>query len=263
MKRLFSVVVLCFSLLGFGFSEGLDFDQLIHQLTDSPMKALTKDIGSVLAGNMFHSGKNIGTFAIGIPRFEIGVAVAGALKPNKGNIILNQGSGAAGTKKDQMFGIPFVQVGLGLPFNLDVIVRGAPKYQNITLLGGAVKYCIFKKSFAVTSFGLSAMYSYNKLEYSTFKANVSSLAGIFSVKVPMVEPYIGFAIDNTKLETQFSPKQLQDAGVAATATLQAKTSEPRLVAGLTFSMIPFTYINVAGTKLNDHYGVDAGLGLKF
>jgi len=260
MKRLFAVVVLCFTVSGFGFSTGLDFDQLIHQLTDSPMKALTKDIGSVLAGNMFHSGRNIGTFVVGIPKFEIGVAVAGALKPNKDNIILKQGFGSAGNPKDQMFGIPFAQVGLGLPYSIDVILRGAPKYQGISLFGGAIRYCILKKSFAVTSLGLSAMYSYNSLKFDTFKANVSSLAGIFSVKVPFVEPYIGLAMDSTTLETQFTPAALQGL---VSPKLKATTSEPRIVAGLTFSTIPLTYVNVAGTKLNDHLGVDVGLGLKF
>lgn len=263
MKKFFAAVVLCFTVSGFGFSAGFDFNQLINELTDTPMKALTKDMGSVLAGNMFHSGKNIGTFAVGIPRFEVGLAVAGALKPNKDNIILSQGFGSAADPKDQMFGIPFIQVGLGLPYNVDVIVRGAPKYQDITLFGAAVKYCAFKKSFGVASLGLSAMYSYNTLKYSSFDVSVNSISGIFSVKLPVIEPYIGIAMDNTTLETQFTAAELATAGVAATAKLKADTSEPRMVAGLTFSMIPFTYINIAGTKLNDHMGVDFGLGLKF
>jgi hypothetical protein len=203
----------------------------------------------------------VGTFLYGIPRFELGIAVAGSLKPNKDDTILKQGFGSVANPKDQMFGMPFAQLSLGLPLGFDVIVRGAPEYQGLKLFGAGLKYCIFKKDFAVVGFGLSAMYSYNQLKYATFKAQTSSLAGIFSVKLPIIEPYIGAALDKTTFDTQFTPALLSGAG--APLNISVKTSAPRYVAGLSFSTIPFTYVNVAATYLEDHLGVDAGVGLKF
>ncbi len=261
MKKFISVFVLCLAVAGSGFSAGVDFDQLKNRLSDTYVKPLAKDIGSVLGGDMFHSGRPIGTFLYGIPRFEIGVGVAGSLKPSKDDAILREGFGSAANPKDQMFGLPFAQVSLGLPLGVDVTLRGAPEYQGLKLMGGGIKYCLYKKSFVVTSLGLSAMYSYNQLEYKSFKAVTNSVAGIFSVKIPVIEPYAGIAMDNTKLDTQFTPAQLATA--SNPLNISAKTSQVKYVVGINFSMIPFTYTNIAATSIGDHYGVDAGLGLKF
>jgi len=261
MKRFLSVSVLCLAAVGSCFSASIDFDQLKSRLSDIYVKPLAKDIGSVLGGDMFHSGRSIGTFLCGIPRFEIGVGVAGALKPSKDDVILKEGFGSPANPKDQMFGLPFAQVALGLPLGVDVAVRGAPEYQGLKLLGGGVKYCLYQKSFVVTSLGLSAMYTYNRLEYKSFEADTNSIGGMFSVKVPGIEPYAGVAVDYTKLDTQFSPAEL--AAASSHLNISAKTSQVRYVAGINFSLFPFTYVNVEGTSLGDHYGVDAGLGLKF
>ncbi|MDO8735426.1 MAG: hypothetical protein Q7K21_09770, partial [Elusimicrobiota bacterium] len=110
MKRFFSVGVICFSVLSFSFSETLDFDQLKTYLEDTYLEPMAKDIGSVLAGNMFHSGRNLG-----LPGFDVGFGLALSTKPNKDNKILRESFGTQNNPKDVMFGLPFIQASIGLP----------------------------------------------------------------------------------------------------------------------------------------------------
>lgn len=239
---------------GIVFSESLSFDQLKTYLEDTYLKPMAKDIGSVLAGNMFHSGRNLG-----FPGFDVGFAMALSTKPNKDNKILREGFGSQNNPKDVMFGLPFIQASIGLPKKIDIIARGFPATNDIKLFGVGVKYCIVKEELAVVKLGWSAMYSYNSLEFTTFKSNVNSLTTMFSIKIPVVEPYAGIAIDRTSLKTYLPPQDI----IIGKTNLDVTTTIPRYVVGLNFSPLPFTYINIAGTYLVDHLGIDFGLGLKF
>jgi len=251
MKKSFICVICVFylcNLCSSSFSETLDFDELINKLEDTYVKPLAKDVGAVLGGGMFHSGR---TLAL-VPGIDVGFCSSMAIKPSEKNLILKESIG----KKP--FGLPYIQLSKGLPYRIDITLRGFPESQNLKLLGAGLKYGIIEKEIAVVKLGLSAMYSYNRLQHSDFKATTNSFAGIFSVKIPVIEPYLGIAIDSTKLETDYSVAEL-----AGNKNVDVTVSEPRYVLGLNFSMIPFTYINVAGTYSVDHYGVDFGLGLKF
>ena len=254
MKKVFTVFAICFFVLSFSFSTTLDFDDLINRLDiKKDVEALAKDIGSVLAGGMFHSGR---TLAL-VPGIDVGFCTSIAMKPSEKNLILQDTIG----KKP--FGLPYIQLSKGLPYGFDITLRGFPESQGLKSLGAGVKYGIIEKEIAVVKLGLSAMYSYNQLQHSDFKATTNSFAGIFSVKIPVTEPYLGVAIDSTKLETDFSAIELTGQPVGANENKSVSVSEPRYVLGLNFSLIPFTYINVAGTYSVDHYGVDFGLGVKF
>ncbi|OQA92266.1 MAG: hypothetical protein BWY26_00380 [Elusimicrobia bacterium ADurb.Bin231] len=261
MVKRFLAVVVCFLLSVPVFAAEISFDELKNNLSKTCVEPMAKDIGSVLAGNMFRSGTSIGTHFKWVPGIQVGVAVAGSLKPREDNVILQQGFGSATEPKDAIFGLPFAQVGLGLPFGIDVVVRGAPEMQEIKLMGVGLKKTIIERGFASVKIGLSAMYSHNRLEYTSFKAETNSFTGIFSVKVPLVEPYIGVAIDKTSLETEFTPTELMTA--SNPVNIDVTTTDPRYVAGLNFYTVPLTYINIAGTYLGDHMGVDVGVGLKF
>ncbi|MFH0948132.1 MAG: DUF6588 family protein [Elusimicrobiota bacterium] len=251
MKKFFSAVAICCFIFSYGFSATPDFDTLINKLGKEYVEPLAKDMGSVLAGGMFRSGRTLAT----IPGIDVGIRASLALKPSADDEILKTSMG------DEMFGLPFIQLSKGLPKRFELTLRGFPETQGIKMLGVGVKYGIMEREIAVVKLGLSAMYSYNQLQHSNFKATTNSFAGIFSVKVPVVEPYLGFAIDSTKLETDFTVVEL--AGASFPTNVNVSVSQPRYVAGLNFSLIPFTYINVAGTYAVDHYGVDFGLGLSF
>ncbi|HAX62363.1 MAG TPA: hypothetical protein DCX95_07425 [Elusimicrobia bacterium] len=241
------VLYLC-NLCSFGFSATLGFDELINKLENTYVKPLAKDVGAVLGGGMFHSGR---TLAL-VPGIDVGFSAVTVMQPSDDDIILKDAIG----KKP--FGLPYIQLTKGLPYNLDITLRGFPESQDLKLLGAGLKYGIIERELAVVKLGLSAMYSYNQLQHSNFKATTNSFAGIFSVKIPVIEPYLGIAVDSTKLETDFS-----NAELGVKTNVDVSVSEPRYVLGLNFSLIPFTYINVAGTYSVDHYGVDFGLGLKF
>ncbi|HAM39362.1 MAG TPA: hypothetical protein DCP53_08240 [Elusimicrobia bacterium] len=250
MKKVFIITMaLCVSIFGNLFSASLDFDDLINKLQKTYVEPFAKDIGSVLAGGMSHSGRTLGL----VPGVDVGVGASLSTKPSSDNVILKNSIG------EKLFGMPFIQLSKGLPMNIDIVLRGFPETQGIQVLGFGLKYGIIQKELAAVSLGLSAMYSYNSLTYDTFKANVNSLSGMISLKIPMIEPYIGISIDSTKLETDFTIAQLP-AGVQ---NLSVTTTQPKYVAGINLSLIPLTYINIGATYLIDHIGADIGIGIKF
>ena len=248
-KVLVITMALCICILGNGFSASLNFDDLVNKLSKTYVEPLAKDIGSVLAGNMSHSGTTLG-MVLGV---DVGVGAAFSTKPSNDDVILKNSIG------DKLFGMPFIQLSKGLPMDFDIMLRGFPETQGIKVLGLGIKYGIIQKDLAAIKLGLSAIYSYSSLTFNTFKASVNSLSAMISVKIPMVEPYLGIAIDNTKLETDFTVAQLP----AGSSNLSVTTTQPRYVAGVNISLIPFTYINVGATYLIDHVGADIGIGIKF
>ncbi|MFH1541165.1 MAG: DUF6588 family protein [Elusimicrobiota bacterium] len=251
VKWIYVICIFCLCSLcaSFSFSVVSDFDELINKLEDTYVEPLTKDVGSILGGGMFHSGRALGV----IPGIDVGFSASSALMPANDDIILINAIG----KKP--FGFSYIQLSKGLPYGIDIMLRGFPETQDIKLLGAGLKYEIIEKGIAVVKLGFSVAYSYNQLQHPNFKATTNSLAGIFSVKIPVVEPYLSVAIDSTKLETDFTVAEL--GGTKTNVDVTA--SQPRYILGLNFSLLPFTYINLAGTYSTDHYGVDFGVGLNF
>lgn len=254
-KKTLFVLAICLFTSCYVFCKTPDFDALTSYLEKKYVESLAKDMGSILAGNMFHSGINLG-----FPGFDIGVGITAASKPTGSNKILRDSFGSINNPDDVLFGLPFLYASIGLPGKFDIMVRGYPESNDIELFGAGLKHCIVKKEIAAVELGLSAMYSYNSLTYKTFKSDVHSFSGIFSVKIPAVEPYCGVAFDSTSLETDLSAVTL--ATVSKT-NLDVSVTQPRYVLGLNISPFPFTYINIAGTYLVDHIGADLGFGLKF
>ncbi|MEW6557471.1 MAG: DUF6588 family protein [Elusimicrobiota bacterium] len=257
MRKAFAVFVVSCLVAGTAFSATLDFDELVNKLEKEFIESLANDIGSVLAGGMFHSGRTLPI----LPGIDLGLITATSLEPSADDEILKTSMG------DKLFGLPFVQLSKGLPKSFELTLRGFPETQGVEMLGVGVKYGIIEKELAVVKMGLSAMYSYNQLTYATFKANTNSVAGIFSVSIPVIEPYLGVAMDTTKLETKFDPTYLTNyftnLDLPVKGNLSATGTALRGVLGLNFSLLPFTYINVAGTYLIDHFGIDFGLGVNF
>lgn len=256
MKKTLFVLTICLFTSCNVFCKTPDFNALTNYLEKKYVESLAKDMGSIIAGNMFHSG-----ISLGFPGFDVGVGITAATKPTNSNRILRDSFGSINNPDDILFGLPFLYASIGLPGKFDVMVRGYPKSDDIELFGAGLKYCIVEKEIGVVELGLSTMYSYNSLTYKTFKSDVHSLSGIFSVKVPVVEPYFGVAFDSTSLETDLSAASL--ASVSKIKNLDVSVTQPRYVLGLNISPFPFTYINIAGTYLVDHIGADLGFGLKF
>ncbi|MBN1384641.1 MAG: hypothetical protein JW983_07175 [Elusimicrobia bacterium] len=254
-KKILAVISICLFTSCYVFCKTPDFDALTTYLEKNYVKSLAKDMGAVIAGNMFHSGINLG-----FPGVDVGIGMSAVTKPSKGDKILRDSLGSIGNSDDVMYGLPFIYASIGLPARFDIMVRGYPETENIELFGAGLKHCIVSKELGVVELGLSTMYSYNSLKYTNFKSDVHTVSGIFSVKVPVVEPYVGVAFDSTSLETDLSSAAL---ALISKTNIDVSESQTRFVGGLNISPFPFTYINVAGTYSVTYVGVDLGLGFKF
>src|SRR4051812_8740561 len=87
---------------------GADQYGAFEQFADEgSLKPFTRDLGGVLGAATFNSGR-----PLGFSGFDVGARFGGQFYPSKGdNILRNKGV--------RLFGLPWVQAEIGLPFKLD------------------------------------------------------------------------------------------------------------------------------------------------
>ncbi|MBI3549774.1 MAG: hypothetical protein HY078_12110 [Elusimicrobia bacterium] len=207
------------------------------------LKPFALDIGGVLGGTNFHSGRSLG-----MPGFDVGVVGTMQLRPDRDDTILRN----AGV---QRFGIPMIQAEIGLPFNFDVIAHGMSA-QGARVFGGGLRYGIHKSGVlsvlpdvAVSVFG-------DKLNHEFFNATHFSGNVVASFHLPIVHPYVGFGYDVTKATVGAATA----AGVVGGSATARGT---RLTAGVDVSPIPFLHAYGAYNLLHGLPGIDLGLGFRF
>jgi len=219
------------------------FDQFKSRVQNNLIKPFAKDLGGVLGGGDFHSGR-----ALGFPGFDVQATAAVQFKPDKDNVILD----AAGVKA---FGVPRVQVEVGLPYNIDVIARGLSAYGG-SILGGGLRYGIWKTKvlgmlpdIAVSAFG-------DRFDHDLFKVSHFSFNLVVSFNLPVIKPYLGVGLDSTKVT-------IKDAANPALIGLSAKSTGSRITAGVDLTFIPFTHVYGAYSLFNGNSGAEFGLGVRF
>jgi len=209
------------------------------------MKPMARDLGGLIGMTDFHTGRTTG-----FPGFDVGVAVNGQFSPRSDNTILK----SAGVRA---FAMPMVQASVGLPYDLEVCVRGTG-YAGNALVGGGVRYSLIRPDLAKFIPDLSVGVFYDSFTNDSFKMRHMSGSLIASFDLPLVKPYIGVGIDNTKLETKVS---------AADATVLAGDSvtdtSPRVSLGVNITPFPLTYVYGGYTWLNGSNGFQTGLGVRF
>ena len=99
------------------------FGAFYNQAAWSNLKPFALDLGGIIGGADFHSGRTLG-----FPGFDVGISGTVQFRPDRDDLILRN-SGV------QRFGMPMVQAEIGLPFKFDVIAPGFG-YQGATLYGG-------------------------------------------------------------------------------------------------------------------------------
>src|SRR5258708_2637289 len=76
------------------------------------IKPFTRDLGGILGAATFHNGRSLG-----LTGFDIGARVGGQFRPSRGDLILrNNGV--------HLFGLPWAQAEIGLPFKFSGFIRG-------------------------------------------------------------------------------------------------------------------------------------------
>lgn len=218
---------------------------LTTELAQKKLDNFSKDLGSLMGGGTFHTGKSLG-----IPGFDVSARVMTKKISDDDDIVKAAGVNAAY--------LPMLQAEIGLPAKIDLIGRFV-SYQDSSLVGGGLRYAIFQNDFpGLPSLSVQALYNTlnvkageNKLKASNFSAMAMA-----SFNVPIVDPYIGIGTDSTTVEPD-SSIPLPQSGMKGNA------SGVRVEAGVNLGILPFTYLQIGGTLTGGSIDYSAGFGVKF
>ncbi|HCC48363.1 MAG TPA: hypothetical protein DEQ38_09665 [Elusimicrobia bacterium] len=226
--------------------EDFKADLLAKSLTEAEalLKPFAMDLGGVIGGNDFNSGRSLG-----FPGFEAGLAFTVQAKPSVENRLLRD----AGVNA---FGVPVLHAGAALPLiGADVMAR-ATGYSGFTIMGAGLRKSVLKSG-TVTKFipDVSVSAWYDIVTYDYFKGSHLSFDATASFDIPVIKPYVGVGIDRTTLEIKNVNAALN--GVDATI------SKPRYTVGVRLSPLPLLYIYGAYNILHGQAGYSVGAGAKF
>lgn len=211
---------------------------------EASMKPFARDLGGILGAATFHGAR-----PLGFSGFDVGARFGGQFYPSKGNKILrNNGV--------RLFGLPWVQAEIGLPFKLDGFIRGV-SWQGLTIAGGGVRWGLYSYSDKPWAPHLLLSGVGHSVVHQHFSASHFGGSLVLSSGVPVFVPFVGAGVDRTRV-------------VARTSTLDPSlngrvfsTTEARFTAGFRVKPYQFTYINLAYFLAHGQSGAEGGLGLRF
>lgn len=227
------------------------FDYFKQQITPGPnltlaqaqanLNNLATDIGPVLGGDAFRSGKNLG-----FPGFDISVRTPYVKVSDNDTIVKSAG----------ISNIPFplIQAEIGLPFSIDLIGRFAAYYDS-SMTGFGARYCILKSWIPGVPY-VSVQSVYNSLSVNSgvnkLKASTWSSAVVASWKFLVIEPYIGASYDSTNINPD-----------STLSTLSGSANTMRYDGGINLALLPLTYLQLGVSSSSGNIGYTAGLGVSF
>ncbi|MBI4423692.1 MAG: hypothetical protein HY554_08195 [Elusimicrobia bacterium] len=214
-----------------------------NRATAGNLRAFASDLGGLLGGASFHSGRSLG-----FPGFDVGVVAMTQFRPAQDNAIL-RGSGVKG------FGLPLVQAEFGLPLRTDVIVHGATG-AGAQVAGGGLRFGALRSGMLVRIPDVAVSAFADRLTHDQFTANHYAVNASASWHLPILQPYAGVGYDVTNVE-------LKTSVVPGLAGSEATAQGVRLTAGVAVTPLPFVYLFGAYSIRHGASGADAGLGVRF
>ncbi len=233
-----------------GLSSFIQADEIKNNfhshMNQVAIDALTQDLGALVGGGTFHTGKALG-FPVG---FDVGVHVPIVTFQNDDAIMNDDGSSLAAV---------IGQVEAGLPGKVNLIGRFGSLADG-KIYGGGLRYGILKPSVpGLPSLSVSGLYNkfiHDYVELVNYSANA-----VLSLDLPIVHPYIGVAYDSNKLEA--TDKAYVGAPLLAPANLESDESGYRAEVGVNLSIIPFTYVTLGAGLANGREIYHVGAGINF
>jgi len=235
MYKLFICLIVVLCLGSNVFAAGLDDLVTVVAQYRTSADAFAKDFGCMMAGGAFHQGSNLG-----LPGFDVGVHMP-MKKPNVDNLIVTN----AGL---ETMALPWAQLEIGLPFKLDLIVRGLSG-TGLSYSGFGVRYGIFKSKLPLVP-SVSAAVLSNSFEHTDFEATTMSVNVVISFKIPFLSPYISVGSDQST--AKFIASGIEGTGAST-----------RIEAGINLGLIPLTYLQIGGGTANGDTIYSGGFGIKF
>ena len=203
-------------------------------------RPFARDLGGLLG-----SGSNQTARPLGFSGFDLGVRSAAQFRPSRGNTAL---------KRNNLFGIGFVQAEIGMPYRIDGFVRGGA-YDGVAVAGGGLRYGLWNVSdekyhFNAMLLGMADMAVHKYFNAVHFNAGLTC-----SLNVPVVSPYISAGYDFTKLQAQAMDDPALNGKTVSTA-------EPRFTAGFR-AKLKLAYIGAGVTYTHDRGLASASAGFRF
>lgn len=203
-----------------------------------------RDLGGVLGAASAHNGRTIG-----FPGFWAGAVAAVQTRPEKDDLILR----SAGVKA---FGLPMLEVGVGLPFKVDLVAHGLKAY-DATVIGGGVRYGVYRTDL-VDSFlpNISVSAFGDKATHRAFSATHGSLNAAATWNLPIVKPFFLAGFDVTEVEVK---------AATAVGTIGAKATGrgSRFAVGAGITPFPFLDLRLSYGLAHGIPQIGFGLGAKF
>ncbi len=218
-------------------------DYVGGQVGDKYLKPFAKDLGGLIGGGSFHTGKSCG-----FPGFDIGIHLPLVSKPSEEDEILIKGLGG-----DKVYGLPWVQGEIGLPLlSFDAILRASYLGEaGGKLFGGGVKYSLLSGSIPLTP-AISFSFLVNSLTHKKLNVLNYGFNGVASWGLPIVTPYAGIGFDNTTVKSKILSKESE-----------ATASGWRFIGGINFKLFPLTYFHLGLGLVNNISSYELGLGISF
>ena len=220
------------------------FAQFQSQARSELLKPFALDLGGLLGSDSAHTGR-----AIGFPGFWAGAVGAYQARPDKSDLILRD----AGVTS---FALPMVEVGVGLPFKIDVILHGMA-YDGAKIFGAGLRYGLYRTDLIDTFLpNVSVSAFADKVNDPAFDATHGGFNAAATWDLPLVKPFFVAGYDVTKVTVGAATPR-----IASGADATARGS--RFSAGVELTPLPFFDARVAYTLRHGMPGVDLGLGVKF
>ena len=168
------------------------------------IKPLALDLGGLLGGASAHTGRTIG-----FPGFWAGAIGAVQFNPDKNDRILRD----SGVKA---FGLPMLEVGVGLPFDVDVIAHGMKIY-DATVFGAGLRYGLYRTELVDTFMPNVSVSAFgDRINHKHFSATHGGFNAAATWNLPIVKPFFvaGYDVTTLKVDVATTPGV---AGLSATA----------------------------------------------
>jgi hypothetical protein len=246
-KRLGTLLAVCFiraAPVAYAKPFPYPYGGFSHFADSGSLKPFCRDLGGILGSATFHSGRSLG-----LSGWDFGAQGGMQFYPDKNNRILRNN----GVK---IFGLPWVQAEVGLPFAVDGFVRGI-NYQGLTVAGVGVRWGLLKSNDKPWAPQLLAASVGHSVVHQDFSASHFGANLVGSMGTQMFTPYLGVGFDLTRLQVRSSIFDPTQNGVKVT------TFESRYTAGMQLKPWQFFYIHGAYVLMHGQSGTEAGLGLRF
>jgi hypothetical protein len=257
MKRLILLVLASLAAVSARAGSYDGFEQFADA---GSLKPFARDLGGILGSGTFHSAR-----PLGFSGFDLGVRVGGQFYPSKGDDILRDNG-------VRIFGLPWVQAEIGMPYRIDGFIRGT-SYNGLTIAGGGVRYGLLKTSDKPWAPQLLISGVAHAVVYQSFSASHEGANLVFSMGNSVFSPYLGGGFDHVRLLVQSAQQNPTIVGSAANTVASRFTAGAQLrpwnygIAGEgetgRVRPLSFVYINAAYILVNGQSGAEGGLGVRF